>query len=209
MDYTLYAWAWSQALMLTGCRVVIASFSPQYQVQKYIEAVCGKSVEHSLKQDEYSGSAVFVVAPSGCFLRKLFCPVCAGSIRKYRTNWVYLYIAQPLPNWGFLAFRPFFSLFLLHHLSGVLHMVYTALSVNTGQQRTRELLQLPHQNTNSQFSQSPVIVHLLWKWCSCFKLKGKENVSGIVIVMASLWLLRDTKSNRYNACDTKDNGSVR
>lgn len=38
-------------------------------------------------------------------------------------RYIYLYIAQPLPNWSFLTFRPFFSFFLLHHLSCVLHMV--------------------------------------------------------------------------------------
>lgn len=50
-----------------------------YQVQKwvYVKTGCGKSVQHSLKQNEYSGSVPFVVALIGCFLRKLLRPVCA------------------------------------------------------------------------------------------------------------------------------------
>lgn len=84
----------------------------------HVMAVCGKSTEHSSKQDECSGSAAFVVAPSGCFLRKLLWPVCAGFIRKYRLEIVSIYILLNLCLTGL-----FFSLFLLHHLSCVLHMV--------------------------------------------------------------------------------------
>lgn len=74
------------------------------RLQKYVKAVfLWQKGEHSSTQDECSGSAAFVVAPSGCFLRKLLWPVCAASIKKIlNRNCFYLYIAQPLPNRAFL-----------------------------------------------------------------------------------------------------------
>lgn len=63
---------------------------------------------------------------------------------------------------GLSFFRPFFVLVLPSELCTT--HGYTALSINTSQQWTTELLQLTHQNIKSQLSYSPLIANLLWKW---------------------------------------------
>lgn len=98
-----------------------------YQVQKwvYVKTGRGKSVQHSLKQNEYSGSVPFVVALIGCFLRKLLRPVCA-KVQSESTEYfsfVLVYQAQPLPRWAFLTSRSLFQFVLLHHVSRALHML--------------------------------------------------------------------------------------
>lgn len=81
-------------------------------------------------------------------------------------NCIYLYIAQPVPNWSFL-----FSFLTAPSELCTTHG-YTALSVNTVQQRTRELLQLPHQNTHecvqSVSSYCSSSVEVMW----LFQAKG-------------------------------------
>lgn len=115
----------------------------------------------SYKRDECSGSAAFVVPPSGCFLRKLLWPVCASSIRKHPVEVVYLCCSvSSETGLFFLQTSLFFALVLPSELCTT--HCYTALSVNTTQQWTTELLQLTHQNTKSQLSHSPLIANLLW-----------------------------------------------
>lgn len=112
-----------QGTGVDGRVVYHQAFSPPYhQVQKYMWKL---SVAKIWAQFEAgcSGSAAFVDTPSGCFLRKLLWPVCWFHQKVLNRNCGYLYIAQPQSKWGLLTFRPFFSLFLLHHLSCVLHMV--------------------------------------------------------------------------------------
>lgn len=150
--------------MLTWCRVVYQQgFSPQYhQVQKNMWRLWQK---YRSKQDECSGSAAFVGAPSGYFLRKLLWPVCASSIRKYQIETVSIYVLLNLYLTGHFLLSDL-SFFWLHHLSSVLHML-TQPSAST--QYSREWL--PLHNTKDQFSHSPVVVYLLWKSYRCFKLK--------------------------------------
>lgn len=67
--------------------------SPQSrQVQKYVKAVCGtqKNLEHSSTQDWLFSKCNLCCSSNGCFLRKLLWPVCAESIKRHRTNCVYL-----------------------------------------------------------------------------------------------------------------------
>lgn len=101
------------------------------------------------KQDECSGCAAFVVPQSGCFLRKLLWPVCAVYHQRVpNRNVVYLYVAQPLPEWVFVTFRhlclyPVFTAWPELFTTPA----YSALSVNTPQQRTGD-----QQQTQSLFS---------------------------------------------------------
>lgn len=112
--------------------------------------------------------------------------VCSFHQKVLNRNCVYLCISQPLPSRTILTFRHFFSFFFLTAPSELCTAHgYIALSVNTVQEWIRTLLQLPHQNTNSQFSQSPVTVYLDLQWYCYFKRKLFMYVGANFRIMAS------------------------
>lgn len=182
-----YLWAWSKALMLTSCLSLRlqSTVLPGAEVSN-VKAFCGKSVEHSSNQDECSGSATFVVAPIGCFLRNLLWPMCRFYQKVPNSTKLCLFIScSTSASLGISYFQTFLSFFLTAPCELCTTHAYTALSVNTVQERTKELLQLPHKNTESHFRQSPVIAFLLWKWW-WVKLKELLCFRAIFIIKTSL-----------------------